>query len=136
VNRAVYLATSYSNRAQSRAIAADLRYAGHHVTSAWHDWPDEDEASLTDARRAEICRLNLMAIDRAEVLVLLHAPCSRGGCNVEAGYALGRGLPVIAVGNQRAATCMLWGAEWVPDVATMGRRLEDETLHKPTPPPR
>jgi nucleoside 2-deoxyribosyltransferase len=132
VNHAVYLATSYANRASARTIAVDLRLAGRHVTSAWHDWPDEDEASLTDARRAEIYRLNLDAIRRSDALVLLRAPSTRGGCFVEAGYALGRGLPVLAVGDPRDATCMLWGAEWLPDVATLARRLDDETLHDPT----
>lgn len=93
-----YLASRYSRRLELEAIAADLRAAGHTVTSTWHD--GHHETGPTSATTPE----NETVWAREDVHDLLAANAiiaftersdvdvpgrSRGGRHVEYGLALG-----------------------------------------------
>jgi hypothetical protein len=76
-----------------------LLKAGHTVTSTWHDLEFKRIAETTDEERRAGADRNLDQIFESDALVLItpkdYMP---GGLYVEAGAALGIGLPVFSVG--------------------------------------
>jgi nucleoside 2-deoxyribosyltransferase len=101
----IYLAARYSRRDQLRALAEQLREAGHTVTSRWleTEWanrPDQSSAAPPEYR-AKYALIDLEDVDAADVVVsFTEAPGdgSRGGRHVEHGYALAKGKRLVVVG--------------------------------------
>jgi nucleoside 2-deoxyribosyltransferase len=104
----VYVAGAYRDKARAAAVAATLRRHGVGVTSAWHDRPDEGvpEADMSRALRAAIAWVNRNELTDADTLVLLVHPNARGSLR-EHGFALGRGLHTIVVGDRAAVPSLM-----------------------------
>ena len=86
----IYLAGRFSAGPRLRVIRRQLEDLGHVVTSTWLDEPSSlSFEKLTDKQRREFAARDLFDVGRSQVLVLdlLLAP-SRGGCEVEFGFAL------------------------------------------------
>ena len=107
---AVYLAAPYGARQRVREYAAELRAAGHTVTSSWLDETHEINAgtqaaatSLPDETVSAHAAQDMEDIDGSDALVLFTAKSlgveGGGGRHVETGYALAKGLPVFVVGD-------------------------------------
>lgn len=96
----VYIACSLARRDLACEIRDALRGEGHHVTSTWHDDPGstiEGELTMTDGAQAKIRRRCFREIEVSSALVLIACPGDRHGAHVEAGYAMGKGLPIIVL---------------------------------------
>lgn len=112
----IYIASALPNRDQARRLAASLREP---VVSTWHetDATIAGEQALTFDAQVRIARTCLAEIDRATSLYWLTGN-ARGRCGAafEAGFAVGRGLPVIAqpvIAGEPCPTIMLYGAPGV-----------------------
>ena len=128
----VYLASSYSRRAEMLEHAADLRAIGVEVVSRWIDGHHETRPNADEHHtRLEAARWayeDLADIDEADTLILFTNPDGgyrRGGCKVEFGYALGRDVDCLVIGpRDDVFTCVdgvhhydSWDvllAEWTP----------------------
>jgi nucleoside 2-deoxyribosyltransferase len=110
----LYIASSLANTAACNRLAHTLEGHKTVITSAWH----KDAVSRQDPNsfeeRARICAANLFDIRSSDGLVFLPIPNSRGSL-LEVGYALGRQMPVFAVGNPLGETLMANGCTWVAD---------------------
>ena len=110
----VYIAAPYAARNQCRAFAVVLRSEGIEVTSTWLEETTEISAStvgpasaIADEQVALHAHADLWDIDQADALVLLTEsvaetgthPSTTGGRHIETGYAIGRGLEVLVVGE-------------------------------------
>jgi nucleoside 2-deoxyribosyltransferase len=99
---AVYVASATSERAEAAFVATQLRAAGRHVTSSWHDVPlaigRQLEHHLDTTRKAEIAASCLAEIDACDVLLALGHRTMRGAL-WECGYAMGLGRKVVWVGD-------------------------------------
>ena len=86
----IYLAGRFSAGPRLREIRTQLENLGHVVTSTWLDEPSSlSFEKLTDKQRREFAARDLFDVGRAQVLALdLLLPPSRGGCEVEFGFAL------------------------------------------------
>lgn len=112
----IYIASALPNRDLVRRLAASMREP---VVSSWHDTDAtiEIEQSLTLEAQARIARRCLSEIDRATSLYWVTGN-ARGRCGAafEAGFAVGRGLPVVvrpAVSGDPLPTILLLGAPGV-----------------------
>jgi nucleoside 2-deoxyribosyltransferase len=98
----VYLAARYSRLPELRRYRAQLEELGMEVTSRWlhgdHQLPDGAEDAELAGRLASEDLLDIDAADAAVVFGEAPRCATRGGRNVEAGYALGRHKAVIWVG--------------------------------------
>ena len=86
----IYLAGRFSTGPRLRVIRTQLENLGHVVTSTWLDEPSSlSFEKLTDKERRSFAARDLFDIGQSQVLALdlLRAP-SRGGCEVEFGFAL------------------------------------------------
>ncbi len=90
----VYLAAPWVRRIQARIARRALQDAGYVVTSRWLD---VDETKTTQAAEAQNDFDDLVQCD---ALVVLNLEKSEGKA-VEQGIALGRKMPIIAVGEER-----------------------------------
>jgi hypothetical protein len=105
----VYLAGSWHDRARLRQYRDELTARGIVVTARWLDSPDD--ADLAEA--AERC---IVDIDAAHWLVVLtDVASSSGGFHFETGYALGCGMPIMAVGP---AAMLFHHGDWLERHAT------------------
>ncbi len=92
----VYVSASSEKKAREAALLLGPPLGGHEIVSTWHAdgiprLAREDAAGWT-ARVKE----NLADIARAEVVVCIPAnPAGSFGAQVEIGYAVGRGVPVV-----------------------------------------
>jgi hypothetical protein len=93
----IYLASNYSTHPLMREVAKGLKAHGHEITGTWiegtHDsWPAVDCAEV-----------DLRDLDAADAIMLFSGnPArsrSRGGKNVEFGYALAKGKLLFLVGE-------------------------------------
>ena len=86
----IYLAGRFSAGPRLRVIRRQLEDLGHVVTSTWLDESSSlSFEKLTDKQRREFAARDLFDVGRAQVLALnLLLPPSRGGCEVEFGFAL------------------------------------------------
>lgn len=101
----VYLAGVFSLKHDFKVARKDLEHLGHEVTSQWldvDDTPDEQRPPEQQTAHAEMC---LMDVDAADVLVYFSwdpQNKTRGGRDVEMGYALGQSKDVICIGAPRS----------------------------------
>jgi len=116
----VYLASSYSRREEMLRYAAELRAIGVEVVSSWidghHETPLNSDREHTRMAAARWAREDLLDIDRADLLILFTQPegqYRRGGCLVEYGYALGKGVGVTVIGPERQRTNVFFAEETV-----------------------
>lgn len=96
----LYVAAPLPLLVSARAVAEILARAGHVIVSTWHT--GEPTVSMERAlSRKNMGRIGNQCLDEvagADALVLLYGPeTTRSGSVLEAGFALGRGLPLIAV---------------------------------------
>lgn len=92
--KSVYI--SSGNIETAKVIAAEFVAAGNRVVSTWHgsDQHPTDEIARTNAADLNVTQIT----EEAEVLVLdCPGHLVPGGCYVEAGVALGAGIPVVAI---------------------------------------
>lgn len=78
--------------AAGRPIAAQIRDAGHHLTSSWL------AASALGTDQPDAALIDLDDISTSDVLVLVNDLERWSGRHVEAGYALACRIPVIVLG--------------------------------------
>ena len=101
-----YLASRFQNRAIMQRVASFLLAYGHEVTSSWlYEDHETDVTNTKDSPAAfETAMQDLHDISEAETFVVFNSPngiCTpSSGRHVEYGYALGSGIPAIAVGLQ------------------------------------
>lgn len=102
----IYVACHDPKLAES--VAQELRACGHTITSRWHDgrpFLKTDEHTLEE--RQAIAADDLADVAEADALVLVAGPDKySGGKFVEAGFAMGRGMPVYVRG--RRENMILW----------------------------
>ena len=85
-----------------------VRYLREHnitVTSNWHDLPRGDVSGPGD--RARVAATNWGDIDRSTHI--LAVPCASHhlrGCHTELGYSIGRGIPVVVLGDHDSFNTM------------------------------
>ena len=117
----VYLAAAYERQEEMRGVRDILAAYGHEVTSTWIDRTEEPPGGLgathlLDDPKAgtEFARIDLMDLDAAEVVVSFTGMGTRGGRQVDYGFALGRSKYLIGVGPREHIFHTL-AAEWYPD---------------------
>lgn len=97
-----YIAGIFEARERLRSHRDHLITLGHKVTSTWLDAPAEASMLNPEAPYVELADRDLKEIDASDTLLLdtlgdLH----RGGREVEAGYALGKGKIVVVIGSRK-----------------------------------
>lgn len=100
MSRRIYIAAPLTLLADARAAAELVNGWGHEVVSTWHQGEATIglERTMSDEDVGAIGTQCLAEVGRAEVLLLLYGSrVMRCGNVLEAGFALGRGTPVIAV---------------------------------------
>lgn len=100
----VYMAARWSRRAEVEGYAANLRSAGHGVTSRWLTDPQHRmemvDGTDVQAFNAELAMHDVIDVAAADVLVYFSPGGTRGGCHVEFGMALALGKPIYLVGER------------------------------------
>ncbi len=94
----VYIACNLGRRDLACEIRDALHGEGYHVTSTWHDDPGASiagESRLPAGAAALIRKRCFREVASSDVLVLVACPGERHGAHVEAGFAIGRGIPII-----------------------------------------
>ena len=98
----VYLAGLFDSRARLRAERARLIAAGLAVNSTWLDAPEDASYAKPEAPLGQIATKDLDEIDAADLLIVDTLDVTpRGGREFEAGFAVGRGKPVLVIGPAR-----------------------------------
>lgn len=100
----VYIAgTRHDPRIADGSLVAELLEdylgVGVEVVSRWHDNPPGDQNGTLE-ERLRVCTQNFHDLDTADVV--LAVPCETHhlrGAHVEVGYATGRGIPVVILGE-------------------------------------
>ena len=101
----VYLAARFSRQAEIVGYARQLRGIGYTVTSRWlsegedHRWPDEGDEAFAMRLASE----DMIDLEAADIVIVFtderrSEPCKSGGMHFEAGYAAGRGIPLVVIG--------------------------------------
>jgi len=102
----IYVAAPLPLLAEAKIAAAWLLAEGYTVASSWHAGSPTVEAERAADPEAlqEAARTCAAELFRIDVLVLLTGPeTTRHGSVLEAGVALGRGLPVVVVQTTKGA---------------------------------
>jgi nucleoside 2-deoxyribosyltransferase len=104
----IYVAGKWSRRAEAAALARRLEKQGHEITHPWWEHEDPLPGTIEEADRnrfyARCAADDLGAVQRADLVVLIHDPGCRGAF-VELGAALAYGKPIRIV----------WGTTERPD---------------------
>lgn len=94
----VYVASKFEEKDRTRQVIEVLRNMGHQVT---HDWTTEVPYAEGDPRGPPYYRKcaeeDVRGVETADAVILLSHPEGKG-MFVEMGIAIGRGIPIIAVG--------------------------------------
>lgn len=96
----VYIAASLFLLPYAKHLAEGLLGQGIEVVSTWHggEPTPAQERGMDPTERTALAQQCFAEIDSADALVLLYGgPTDRHGSFLETGYALGLGLPVVAV---------------------------------------
>ncbi len=94
----IYLAGSFTRRAELRDIAYALEARGHSITSGWV-FGTEAEDDLTPDAAERIAAENVRDVRDAGLLMLFAGtPSTTGGMWVELGIALALSIPITIVG--------------------------------------
>lgn len=80
----IYIAAPWAHRDEARQRAAQAEAAGHEIT---HDWWDTEVADDNEVELARCAYNDLMAVRRADVLIVLNLAQSEGKA-VETGMAI------------------------------------------------
>lgn len=97
----LYLAAKFSKRAIVLVIAKSLTRSGHQVQARWLTNHVDDGSPEIQSQWAMEDLEDLEAADRVIVFQLpLRDPEPSVGRHIELGYALGRGKPVVLVGDR------------------------------------
>jgi len=123
----VYVAASFEETTQVRALYALLRNAGHAIT---HDWTHESSEGKTDDELAaylnDCAEADLVGVEECDVLVLL--PHKRGkGMYVELGFALAAEKDVICIGDVDEFSCIFFRLDeiiWIKDTSELLAALD------------
>lgn len=87
--------------------AAVLEAQGHEITSRWLKYPFLPTEEYTTEGRANIARMDYDDVARSDALFLVAGPDRySGGKFVEAGIAMGLGLPITVLG--RRENMLMW----------------------------
>lgn len=100
--RKIYLAARFGRQAELRGVRDKLHAIGYEVISSWLDEDPTTEGKLDRAEAARIARVICDEILRVSVVVCFidgKDGSSRGGHQVEFGYAFAKGKVVISVGT-------------------------------------
>lgn len=106
MSKRIYVAAPLPLLENAKTAARWLREQDFTVVSTWHlGRPTvEQERAMEPEDRQTLARQCAGELFRADALVLLYGPEStRHGSVLEAGVALGRGLPVVPVATERTA---------------------------------
>ena len=98
----IYIASRFRNREAVKALAARLHELGIETTQTW---PEIDfgvgngDGYVPDAEQKAAIR-DLAEMDLADALIVYTFDCEQtpGGLHFEAGYAFGKGIPVVVIG--------------------------------------
>jgi len=101
----IYLAGRFSASPRLKVVRERLKLFGHEITSTWLDEPEGlSFDKLTDEERRRFAIRDLLDLVRSQILALdLLQPPSRGGCEVEFGFALAESWhkTTYVIGQQR-----------------------------------
>jgi hypothetical protein len=95
----IYLAAALPLAPIAAHLAADLRRHSIDCCSSWHDANPTiaDEAAMLQRDQRALAARCFQELHQATTVALLYGPPSgRVGSFLEAGYALGRGVPLLA----------------------------------------
>lgn len=93
----VYIAGSFAQRERLAAVAGQIEFAGHEVTSTWLHEPKFEE--LTDWVMRACANNSFLDLERADALLLFtDVPSTTGGFHAELGMALTARKPVYMHG--------------------------------------
>lgn len=90
----IYVAAPFPDRDRAREVRDTLVEDGHSVTARWLDMEHTDYG--TEARFAT---MDVADVEKADLLLVLGGPGSRGGKHTELGIALAHRKPVIVIGE-------------------------------------
>lgn len=97
----VYLASRFSNRAQTDSVRLKLLELGIEVTSRWtHDPKHCDPNFGISLLNYELATEDKADIDAADAVVYMPPGGRNGGCHFECGYAFGLGKRLIWIGTR------------------------------------
>lgn len=120
----LYIATSFLNILEARAVMMSLRQAGHTIT---HDWTREsvDPTWPADRQDAYLQRCgseDYAGVLAADAVVLVNHAASRDAM-VEFGVALGQRLPVYVLYPERRGSVFFHRAHLCADLPDLIVRL-------------
>jgi nucleoside 2-deoxyribosyltransferase len=123
----VYLASRFDRQEELRAIAEMMTVEGYIITSRWlyHTGGLSIGPGKDSAIAAAWAEKDLDDVALADTLVLFtdDKPVSRGGSNVELGYALALGHQSIVVGPRVNVFHHKVGVMWIPTMAEFRERF-------------
>ncbi len=91
----------------ARYVAGELRALGATVISTWHDGEFRPTAEQSVEERRAAATTDLDQVMSADGLVIISGGSKySGGKFVEAGIAMGRGIPVVVLGERE--NMLLW----------------------------
>lgn len=110
----IYIAAPIGSIAYVKSIAAELTARGHKITSSWHAGKllAPTDAGLSEMERSKISAQAFYEIGNSDAMLLIAHKYGRGSL-VEAGYAIGMDLYVVALGSKLDVTIMLDRVKWV-----------------------
>lgn len=117
-----YIASSTAAIKQAQEACIRLERAGIRVMSTWHREPLDETVEADPHRRIVLANRCYREIRQSAALLLLAHPDMRGAI-AEAGYALGIGCEVYAVGNAAEHTLMLAPVTWANSIEALIPRL-------------
>jgi nucleoside 2-deoxyribosyltransferase len=92
----IYLAASFKAQEAMKARRDGLHAAGYKVTSRWLD---VERVAPGDVQSTHHGISDLEDIQSSDIVIIdTNEPTTTGGFNVELGYALGQGIPVLYTG--------------------------------------
>jgi hypothetical protein len=101
-------------------VASVLQFHGHTITSSWHDKEFLSHDEMQPRDRAAAAAWDFMAIRNSDCVCLVSGLDKYpGGKFIEAGFALGIGLPVFVIGrleNVMLYSPMVFGPFKSPEV--------------------
>lgn len=101
----IYVAAS--NQEKARFVAEALKQQGQEITSSWVYMPFHRTEEHTPAERREIATRDVNEVKQSDFFVLVaQEDRPPGGKFVEAGVAIGCGIPVVVIG--RRENMLMW----------------------------
>ena len=124
----IYIAGPWVARDHARRIAALLADEGHAIT---HPWWDYEAGNEDHERLAELATLDIEAVLRADVLVVVHPDILSEGKAWEQGLAWAAQIPIFVLGQKPLPVKCIFhelpSYRWFDDLARLRDALRLQT---------